>query len=165
MPVQHSHCSYCGAGYPPDAPWPRRCAGCGEITWRNPLPVGVALLPVLSASGTGLVVVRRGIEPGLGELALPGGFLELGETWQQGVVRELREETGILADAAHVTLVDVVSISRSILIFGLLPPVDRAALPPMRACEEVSEWLVLDRPVPLAFDTHTAVAAGYFASA
>ena len=165
MRVQHTHCSYCGAAYPAGAAWPRLCAGCGETTWCNPLPVGVALLPVRLATGTGLVVVRRDIEPARGELALPGGYLELGETWREGIVRELVEETGIVADPAAVRLLDLHSASRSIMIFGLLPPVEAAALPEMRPRAEVSEWLVLRRPEPLAFDSHTAAVASYFASA
>jgi len=31
----------------------------------------------------GLLFVRRGIEPRKGKLALPGGFINLGETWQE----------------------------------------------------------------------------------
>jgi 8-oxo-dGTP diphosphatase len=39
--------------------------------------------------------VRRGTEPALGEWSIPGGLLEVGETLAEGVVRELREETGL----------------------------------------------------------------------
>ncbi len=42
-----------------------------------------------------VLLVRRGQEPLKGEWSLPGGALELGETLQQGVVRELLEETGL----------------------------------------------------------------------
>ncbi len=41
------------------------------------------------------VLIRRGSEPLLGEWSIPGGTLEIGETLEQGVARELREETGI----------------------------------------------------------------------
>jgi ADP-ribose pyrophosphatase YjhB (NUDIX family) len=41
------------------------------------------------------VLIRRGSEPLLGEWSIPGGTLELGETLQQGVARELLEETGM----------------------------------------------------------------------
>src|SRR4051812_42238601 len=101
--MQHSHCSYCGAPFP-DTPWPRTCTNCGETTWLNPLPVAVTLLPVVSDRSHGLVVVRRDIEPARGRLALPGGFIEIGETWQEAAVRELREETGLLAEPAEVRL-------------------------------------------------------------
>ena len=42
-----------------------------------------------------LVAVRRGNEPFRGMLALPGGFVELGETTVEAVIREVREETGL----------------------------------------------------------------------
>jgi 8-oxo-dGTP diphosphatase len=41
------------------------------------------------------VLIRRGSEPLLGEWSIPGGTLEIGETLEQGVARELLEETGI----------------------------------------------------------------------
>ena len=46
--------------------------------------------------GTKALLVRRGQEPFKGEWSLPGGALELGETLQQGVVREVLEETGLI---------------------------------------------------------------------
>lgn len=41
------------------------------------------------------VLIRRGSQPLLGEWSIPGGTLELGETLEEGVARELLEETGI----------------------------------------------------------------------
>jgi 8-oxo-dGTP diphosphatase len=41
-----------------------------------------------------VLLVRRGREPLKGEWSLPGGVLELGETLEQGIVREVLEETG-----------------------------------------------------------------------
>ena len=41
------------------------------------------------------VLIRRGSEPLLGEWSIPGGTLELGESLEEGVARELLEETGI----------------------------------------------------------------------
>jgi len=163
--IQYSHCSYCGTAYPTGLGWPRDCPGCGETTWRNPLPVAVVLLPVLVIAGTGLVVVRRDIEPARGELALPGGFIEIGESWQEAAVRELREETGLPADAAEVTLFQVTSTPGTINIFGLLPARDAALLPASAPTEEATEWLVLTKPRQLAFPTHSDALATYLASA
>jgi 8-oxo-dGTP diphosphatase len=53
--------------------------------------VGAAVI-----DGTKVLLVRRGREPLKGEWSLPGGALELGETLQQGVVREVLEETGLI---------------------------------------------------------------------
>jgi 8-oxo-dGTP diphosphatase len=41
------------------------------------------------------LLIRRGSEPLRGEWSIPGGSLELGETLEQGVIRELLEETGL----------------------------------------------------------------------
>jgi 8-oxo-dGTP diphosphatase len=54
--------------------------------------VGVGAVVI---DGTKVLLVRRGQEPLKGEWSLPGGALELGETLQQGVVREVLEETGL----------------------------------------------------------------------
>jgi ADP-ribose pyrophosphatase YjhB (NUDIX family) len=41
------------------------------------------------------LLIRRGSEPLRGEWSIPGGMLELGETLEKGVARELLEETGL----------------------------------------------------------------------
>ena len=41
------------------------------------------------------LLIRRGSEPLLGQWSIPGGTLELGESLEHGVVRELKEETGL----------------------------------------------------------------------
>jgi 8-oxo-dGTP diphosphatase len=41
------------------------------------------------------LLIRRGSHPLKGEWSIPGGLLEVGETLEQGVVRELAEETGL----------------------------------------------------------------------
>jgi ADP-ribose pyrophosphatase YjhB (NUDIX family) len=45
-----------------------------------------------------LILIRRGIEPGRGEWAQPGGFLEVDETVTEGAIRETLEETGLLVE-------------------------------------------------------------------
>ena len=84
--LKDSHCSYCGQRFSHDQPWPRQCAKCGNISFVNPIPVVIVLVPV----DDGVLVVRRSQEPGSGVLALPGGFVELGETWQETGAREVR---------------------------------------------------------------------------
>ncbi|TDC68286.1 NUDIX domain-containing protein [Micromonospora sp. KC606] len=163
--VPFSHCSYCGATYPADVAWPRVCGVCGETVWRNPLPVAVALVPVRTDAGLGLVVVRRDIEPARGLLALPGGFIEYGEEWADALARELREETGLIGDPAQARLFAVhgAPAGGTIMIFGELPERPAHAMPPSAPTEEATEWLVLTEPVELAFSTHTQAMADFFA--
>ncbi len=54
--------------------------------------VGVGAVVV---DGGRVLLVRRGREPLKGQWSLPGGMLELGESLAAGVVREVREETGL----------------------------------------------------------------------
>ena len=56
-----------------------------------------------------VLLIRRGKPPGQGEWSLPGGSQELGETLFQAAEREVREETGITAQA-HGILTAVDSI-------------------------------------------------------
>lgn len=66
--------------------------------------VGVGAVVI---DGTKVLLVRRGNEPLKGEWSLPGGAVELGETLQQGVVREVLEETGlVVAPAGIVEVLD-----------------------------------------------------------
>lgn len=51
------------------------------------------------------LLIRRGSEPLRGEWSIPGGTLELGESLQEGVARELREETGL--DVCVLELIEV----------------------------------------------------------
>ncbi|HLB93031.1 MAG TPA: NUDIX hydrolase [Terriglobales bacterium] len=45
-----------------------------------------------------VLLIRRGTPPLLGEWSLPGGVLECGETLREAVVREAREETGLVIE-------------------------------------------------------------------
>jgi mutator protein MutT len=48
-----------------------------------------------------VLLVRRGTEPMLGKWTLPGGMLEVGESLTSGVIREVREETGLSVEAVE----------------------------------------------------------------
>ncbi|MCX5408624.1 NUDIX domain-containing protein [Streptomyces sp. NBC_00335] len=160
--LKDSHCSTCGALFD-SADWPRTCPSCGAVAYRNPLPVAVALLPVEDELGAGLVVITRTIEPALGGIALPGGFMDFGEDWRESVVRELREETGIHAPACEVALADTLSSPAGhLLVFGLLPVRPTASLPASTPTDETTGWHVLRGPEQLAFPLHTRAAAAWF---
>lgn len=48
-----------------------------------------------------VVLIRRGSEPYQGQWALPGGFVEVGETVEEAAIREAAEETGLAVEIAR----------------------------------------------------------------
>lgn len=55
-----------------------------------------------AAGGARVLLIRRRFEPLAGRWSLPGGALEVGETLPEGLVREVREETGLDVDVGPV---------------------------------------------------------------
>ncbi len=58
-------------------------------------------IPAVGAVGVkdrDVLLVMRGKEPGYGQWSIPGGAIHVGETMEQAVVREIREEVGIVID-------------------------------------------------------------------
>lgn len=161
MSSRNSHCSFCGQRFPEAAPWPRTCAQCGNTSFLNPIPVAVLVVPV----DDGVLTVRRNLEPGKGQLALPGGFINAGESWQAAGVREVEEETGLKLEAAEIAVLAVHSTpphANNLLVFGRAAPRTASDLPAFTPNDEVSELVVITEPQPLAFPLHTQVVADFF---
>lgn len=159
MVKQHSHCSYCGSPFDAGIGWPRECAGCGNKSYLNPLPVAVVLLPV----GEGMLVIRRNIEPSKGTLTLPGGYIDYGETWQEASAREMLEETGIAVAADELVLYDVMNgLDYTLIVFALAPRQPAGVLLESFCNEETQEVQVISGPQELGFPMHTLVVRRYF---
>jgi ADP-ribose pyrophosphatase YjhB (NUDIX family) len=75
------------------------CNVCGFIAYVNPRLV-VTAIPVTDDGR--VVLLRRGIEPGLGLWAQPGGFLEVDETVSEAAIRETFEETGLVIQPGEI---------------------------------------------------------------
>jgi ADP-ribose pyrophosphatase YjhB (NUDIX family) len=113
--------------------------------------------------GEGLVVTRRNIEPQKGTFVLPGGYLDLGETWQEGTVRELFEETGIKVSAGEITLYDVQNgLDNTLVISGLAEKQPRSCLKPFSS-SETQEVGLIEEPIDLGFPLHNQLVRRYFA--
>ena len=70
----------------------RHCTQCGFTFYQNPRASTAAF--ILNSKGE-LLVATRGKEPAKGTLDLPGGFVDMGETVEEGMIREIKEETGL----------------------------------------------------------------------
>ncbi|EQD33626.1 MutT/nudix family protein [mine drainage metagenome] len=91
-----SFCSQCGARLtvrvPPGDHLPRYvCEACGAVHYQNPRLV-VGCVPEHAGR---ILICRRAIEPRRGYWTVPAGFLENGETLQEGAARESREEAQV----------------------------------------------------------------------
>ncbi len=75
------------------------CEACGHIAYVNPRLV-VTTVPVTEHGE--LLLLRRGIEPGYGTWAQPGGFLEVDETVHEAAIRETLEETGLVVEPGDI---------------------------------------------------------------
>lgn len=171
MATRDTFCSYCGAKYPDGVGYPRTCGSCNITVWANPIPVTVVLAQVEDGGRTGLLVVRRAIPPGVGKLALVGGFVEEHESWQQGGAREVLEETSVVVDPATLEPLWFASSEprpNRLLVFSVAPPQPARALPPYAPDSESSERGLIFGPDGLddvfAFPLHVEAARRYFAA-
>jgi ADP-ribose pyrophosphatase YjhB (NUDIX family) len=68
------------------------CEGCGFVYYYN---VAVSASALILASDGCALFIRRARDPSRGKLALPGGFIDRGETAEAAAMREVREEAGV----------------------------------------------------------------------
>jgi ADP-ribose pyrophosphatase YjhB (NUDIX family) len=103
------YCNQCGSGVsqriPPGDHLPRFvCDACGTIHYQNPRVV-VGCVPEHDGR---ILICKRAIEPRQGYWTIPAGFMENGETLQQGAARESHEEA--LADVEIGSLLSIVTV-------------------------------------------------------
>ncbi|MDU1905069.1 MAG: NUDIX domain-containing protein [Dysgonomonas sp.] len=70
----------------------KRCESCGFIYYFNPSSATVA---VIINDKREILVATRANEPAKGTLDLPGGFIDLNESAEEAITREVKEETGL----------------------------------------------------------------------
>ena len=87
------YCPRCGKeGFAVNDFKSKRCNGCGFTLYFNAIAAAVAV--IVNSKGE-LLVSRRAKEPAKGTLDLPGGFIDSFETGEEGVAREVLEESGL----------------------------------------------------------------------
>lgn len=129
------------------------CPACGFVHWNNPAPVVAALIQV----GDLIMLARNAAWPPR-TFALITGFLEAGESAEEGLVREIKEETNLDVDrseligvydfkrkneliiAYHVIASGEVRLSEELVDYRMVEP---ANLKPWRAGTgmAVADWM------------------------
>lgn len=156
------HCPHCGTSLPDADRWPKVCANpdCKEEVFLNPIPAANLVVPV---EGGGVLMIRRNINPGHGEIGIPGGYMDRHETWEQCASRELWEETGVVVRERDVRLFMVLSYPPApLVLYGASMRVLKPEEIPDWKCEECMETLVIDKPTPTAFRGHDTVLDQFF---
>jgi len=92
------YCPVCGStSFEENSDKSKHCMHCGFEYFMNPSAANAAF--ILNANGE-LLVLTRDRDPAKGTDDLPGGFANIDETAEEGVVREVMEETGLHVDTA-----------------------------------------------------------------
>ena len=113
------YCSQCGETVTVKVPegdsLPRHvCAACGTIHYQNPKIV----VGCIAEWDDRILLCRRAIEPRYGLWTLPAGFMENGETVQQGAARETLEEARARVEIGTLyTLFNLPHISQVYMLF------------------------------------------------
>lgn len=124
-----------------------------------------AVLLTVRQGALQVLLVERGTHPYLGELALPGGFVQPEESLEDAVTRRLTHETGVRRSAAHVEQLGAFGapgrdprmrvVSVAYLVFAPDLPAPRPG-PSTRAVS----WVPVAQATPKAFDHAQVLAAG-----
>lgn len=77
---------------------PFRCAACEFTLFFNPV-VGVA--GIIRRPDGAILLLRRAKDPAKGKFGVPGGFVDFGESAEDGLRREAREEVGLRLEAVE----------------------------------------------------------------
>jgi len=182
--VEWRHCPQCAHALAPvvqdedGGPKERlRCAHCGFTHWNNPTPVLAAI--VECADRDGLVLLARNAAWSGRMFALITGFMEAGETPEEGISREVLEETGLRVDATslvgvwdfqrmnqlivayHVLARGEIRLSPELAEYKLFAPADIVCWPGGTGLA-VAKWLRSRGYEPRFMDlaTRTALATG-----
>jgi ADP-ribose pyrophosphatase YjhB (NUDIX family) len=67
----------------------------GWLAWRLHARFGVVVTGIVRAADGRVLLLRHRLWPPEGQWGFPGGFAQRGETFQETIIREVREETGL----------------------------------------------------------------------
>jgi ADP-ribose pyrophosphatase YjhB (NUDIX family) len=162
---QKYHCHFCGGPLTTKFVEGRErlfCKVCVRPLYENPVPA--TCLVVVNVQNQ-ILLVKRDIEPKKGQWCLPGGFIELGESPEDGALRELSEETGLAGrtDRLMGVLTTPSTHYHSVLMVGYL--VRQFEGDPVAGDDAADvQWFSRTGLPPIAFDSHRHFINQYWGS-
>ena len=129
----------------------KKCQDCGFTYYANPCSATAAFIV---NDRDEMLVVRRAKEPAKGTLDLPGGVVDMGETVEEGMCREITEETGLdVRDIRYLfsspNVYQYSGMGVHTLDMDFLVPV-HGDTPAIRAADDAAEafWIPIDKVNP-----------------
>jgi NADH pyrophosphatase NudC (nudix superfamily) len=111
-----------------------RCPACGWTHWNNPVPVLAAVIECADRGGQ-LLLARNAAWPGR-MFALITGFMEAGETPEEGITREIGEETSLQVDTLKlIGVYDFQRMNQLIVAYHAVAHGDIALSPELAECK------------------------------
>ena len=159
------YCPYCGTGLIEkfcEGAQRLFCIRCQAPIYENPLP---ATCLVVVDTEDRVLLVRRSVSPRKGAWCLPGGFMELGETPEQGALRELKEETGLTGRIDMLLGVSANPSSQyhTVLMVGYLVKSYSGSLAAGDDADDAAHFHYNELP-EIAFESHESFIRMYFAA-
>jgi 8-oxo-dGTP diphosphatase len=124
------------------------------VNYENPLPSSAAFV----RNGRGdILLVKRGVDPGKGEWALPSGFIEVDETPAEACLRELEEETGLVGRIKRLLGVysQASTMYKNVIIIAYLVQAEGILRPGSDSMS--AEFFAPDDLPPIAFPSHIEI--------
>jgi len=128
------------------------CQTCRDAVYENPIPATCLVVP---NSDGHVLLVKRKVPPKKGKWCLPGGFMELEESPEQGALRELKEETNLTGriDRMLGVIATASSLYHTVLLIGYLVS-EWSGMPKALDDAEAIRFFPRDNLPPIAFTSH-----------
>lgn len=129
------------------------CPHCGRYDNR-----GVSVDALVVHDGK-ILLIKRGVEPDKGKWGTPGGYVGWDESAEEAVVRELKEETGLVAESVQFLMVNSSPKRHPKQTITIAYVIEVKQYNPQKGddADEVGWFPLNDLPKPLAFDHEQAI--------